>query len=238
MLHVCLVASVAVCLARAHEAPPCISGEQVQAYFAGEVDFGDGVGEPCNPSLKECWFDAEVQSGPDEHGTYHVTWADATPSFREAQLLLLIRCSSDCWEVHGSQLHRAASDEACGIAAGAALQSTEDTGAGRMRRPTAPSPTLMLRLHWEASDVAWRDEAIAKLRAEFRPQQVIGDFDWHVVMRFGDPESCDEAHDILRSLLSLCVDSEGCFRHPFVQAVEYEDCQAHLPQTRHERLDL
>ena len=23
--------------------------------------------------------------------------------------------------------------------------------------------------------------------------EVIGDFDWHVVMRFGDPESCDEA---------------------------------------------
>ena len=39
----------------------CERGEGVEAYFAGEVDFGDGIAEPCNPSIDDCWFEAQVQ---------------------------------------------------------------------------------------------------------------------------------------------------------------------------------
>ncbi|CAE7710959.1 unnamed protein product [Symbiodinium microadriaticum] len=165
----CSVAWIVICVTSAPPDPaePCPGGEQVWAYFAGEVDFGDGVAEPCNPSIKECWFDAEVQYGPDEHGVYHVVWADGTPSFRE---------------VHGSQLLRLDSDKACGTAA--ALQASQDRG------PIAP--TLLLRLHWEASDDAWHADAVAKLREDFGPEEVIDDFDWHVIMRFKHTAACEE----------------------------------------------
>ena len=91
--------------------------------------------------MQECWFDAEaflsillwgtvlraqlhvkVQHGPDDHGVYHVVWADATPSFQEvgssARAIATYPChrtviSHTCFgrpadspEVHGSQLLR------------------------------------------------------------------------------------------------------------------------------------
>lgn len=56
-----------LCLARSWTASPadilCKPGEQVHAYFAGEIEQSDvsGLREPCNPSLHDCWFDAEVK---------------------------------------------------------------------------------------------------------------------------------------------------------------------------------
>ena len=96
--------------------------------------------------MQECWFDAEaffntsqscrlvrsllleVQYGPDEHGVYHVVWADGTPSFREVGIFCTgnLRITSaiaplsatrapedpaDSREVHGSQLLRLDSDK-------------------------------------------------------------------------------------------------------------------------------
>eukprot|EP00439_Symbiodinium_sp_Y106_P042891 s283_g5.t1 len=207
---------ICVIIAPADPAEPCQDGEQVWAYFAGEVDFGDGVAEPCNPSMKECWFDAEVQHGPDDHGVYHVVWADATPSFQE---------------VHGSQLLRLDSNKACGVARAAASETSQDRG------PVAP--TLLLRLHWEASDVAWRADAVAKLREDFGPEEVIDDFDWHVIMRFKHAAACEEVRDLLQNLVNLCDDPESCFRHPYVQAVDYEACEsARTDVSQGSRLEL
>lgn len=56
-----------LCLARGWTASPadilCKPGEQVHAYFAGEIEQSDvfGLREPCNPSLHDCWFDAKVK---------------------------------------------------------------------------------------------------------------------------------------------------------------------------------
>ena len=64
----------------------------------------------------------------------------------------------------------------------------------------------------EASDVAWRADAVAKLREDFGPEEagiicrlevsmrlarpaiaeVIDDFDWHVIMRFKHAAACEE----------------------------------------------
>ena len=56
-----------MCFTRGWTASPadihCKPGEQVHAYFAGEIEQGDvfGLREPCNPSMHDCWFDAEVK---------------------------------------------------------------------------------------------------------------------------------------------------------------------------------
>uniref|UniRef100_A0A7S4Q3V0 Uncharacterized protein n=1 Tax=Alexandrium monilatum TaxID=311494 RepID=A0A7S4Q3V0_9DINO len=74
----------------------CATGEQVEAYYAGEVNLGAGS-DPCLPTMQECWFPAEIESGPDEYGVYTVAWADGDQNFRQ---------------VHASTTRRRLTDEA------------------------------------------------------------------------------------------------------------------------------
>eukprot|EP00931_Biecheleriopsis_adriatica_P016953 TRINITY_DN12330_c0_g1_i2.p1 TRINITY_DN12330_c0_g1~~TRINITY_DN12330_c0_g1_i2.p1 ORF type:complete len:194 (-),score=38.59 TRINITY_DN12330_c0_g1_i2:58-639(-) len=150
----------------------CAIGEKVDAYFGGEVDLGDGFGEPCNPTVKECWFAAEV---------------------------------------HATHTRRTSTGEACGDGSGTVRPSEE--------LESLPC-TLLLHLHWEASDEAWRTTASQRLEEELMPDEVIGDFDWHLIFRYRDVGVCEQAHATLQSLLRTCPDEDRCYVHPYVKAVE------------------
>mmetsp|Transcript_17681 Transcript_17681/g.40009 ORF Transcript_17681/g.40009 Transcript_17681/m.40009 type:complete len:240 (+) Transcript_17681:54-773(+) len=179
----------------------CAIGEQIEAYFAGEVQVGAG-NEPCNPTMPECWFPAEIESGPDFFGVYTVSWGDGDTNYRE---------------VHASTTRRSLTDEACGSPEGDTGPMTEDD---EWERPEIAC-TIMPQLHWEASEPEWNAHALRALREEFAPDEVLDCFRWHVVFRFYDVDRCEQAYETLNNLLSRCKDPEKCYAHPYVKAVRY-----------------
>lgn len=195
-----------LCLARGWTASPadilCKPGEQVHAYFAGEIEQSDvfGLREPCNPSLHDCWFDAKVKEGPDAHGVYTILWADSG-----------VASSA----VHAMHM-RHTSGRQCGW---------DPWDTTRVKPRTVPRlPSHLLRMHWEASDFRWRSNALSEIKKEVLPDEVVSDFDWHVILRYGDQMACEKAHEILRTTLTSCQDPNSCYRHPYVRAIEYVSC--------------
>ena len=85
-------------------------------------------------------------------------------------------------------------------------------------------PTLLLRMHWEASNLGWRSSALSEIKKELLPDEVVSDFDWHVILRFVDHMVCEKAHEILRTTLTSCQDPNSCYKHPYVRAIEYVSC--------------
>jgi hypothetical protein len=79
------------------------------------------------------------------------------------------------------------------------------------------------RLHWEGSDPAWNKEAVDSLKAQFKPDEVIDGFDWHVILRFNDVNKCEKAYNAIDKVLKQCTeqDQEKCHTHKHVKAIEY-----------------
>jgi len=191
----------------------CAIGEHVEAYFAGEVELGAGI-EPCNPTMAECWFPAEISEGPDSNGVYLVDWDDAHEHFRL---------------VHATQTKRTLDGEACGQSS--ALQKHADDDA-LLSTPDIPC-TIVLRLHWEASEPTWNRQAVANLKEEFLPDEIIDDFEWHVIFRYLDVDHCEQTHNTLWNLLKDCADKERCYAHPYVKGIHYI---GDSPETRRKRI--
>eukprot|EP00927_Polykrikos_kofoidii_P063303 TRINITY_DN58111_c0_g1_i1.p1 TRINITY_DN58111_c0_g1~~TRINITY_DN58111_c0_g1_i1.p1 ORF type:complete len:301 (-),score=24.32 TRINITY_DN58111_c0_g1_i1:129-1031(-) len=176
--------------------PECASGELVDAYFGGEVDLGSGA-EPCNPTVSECWYPAEIEVGPDDDGIYEVAWSDRSEEFRA---------------VHGSLTRRSLDGTACGFASEKAPYP----------QPLQEVPcTIVPQFHWEGSTPSWNREAISALRAELVPDEFVEGFDWHVIFRFHDLDHCERAYETLAFVLQGCECPERCYRHPYVKSVEY-----------------
>eukprot|EP00747_Dinoflagellata_sp_TGD_P097398 gnl/TRDRNA2_/TRDRNA2_167130_c0_seq1.p1 gnl/TRDRNA2_/TRDRNA2_167130_c0~~gnl/TRDRNA2_/TRDRNA2_167130_c0_seq1.p1 ORF type:complete len:203 (-),score=30.21 gnl/TRDRNA2_/TRDRNA2_167130_c0_seq1:6-614(-) len=172
----------------------CAMGEEVTAFFAGEVNVGGG-GESCNPTMSECWFLARIDAGPDAAGVYTLSWADGDPDARK---------------VHASHTKRVSSGEACGLPkVYAGKGPAEDQEGSAWNAPEIPCTTL-LRLHWEGSDIKWNGEAIKELKAELLPDEVIDGFDWHLVMRFHDVDRCERAYETVARVVGQCDDKLNC----------------------------
>jgi len=182
----------------------CAIGEEVLAYFAGEIEIGGGR-EACLPTRPGCWFPATVDEGPDPYGVYLVSWADGEDSHRA---------------VHASGLKRTLSGELCGSGEEAVRASKK-----KEWKPPQLDCTLLLQLHWEASEAEWREAAMNTLRVELAPDEVVAGFDWHVIFRYQDPDRCELAYETVASVLRRCTKKEGdaerCYAHPLVRAVEY-----------------
>ena len=140
-----------------------------------------------------------AQEGPDAHGVYTVVWAGGDTSFSA---------------VHAMHM-RHESGYSCGL----------DTAVAKA--PTALNErfTLLLRMHWEASDPAWRGRALWEIKKEVVPDEMVSDFDWHVILRFLDRTACEHAHEILQKTLSICKDPNSCYSHPYVRAIEEVSCR-------------
>lgn len=180
----------------------CPIGTPVRAFYAGSVNLGNGD-EPCTPGMEACMFVGAVASGPDADGHYMINWEDGDPNNRR---------------VHASRVTQQSSGETCSLpAANAPMDEDEDE---KWVPPEIPC-TLLPRLHWEGSDPKWNKEAIDSLKAEFRPDEVIDGFDWHVIMRFHDVNRCEKAFNTINNVLAKCEDKEKCYNHPYVKAIEY-----------------
>mmetsp|Transcript_118020 Transcript_118020/g.204219 ORF Transcript_118020/g.204219 Transcript_118020/m.204219 type:complete len:218 (+) Transcript_118020:3-656(+) len=188
-----------VCL----DAGACAPGDGVTAFFAGQVDLGNGPQE-CTPAIESCFFPAKVASGPDAEGYYTVNWEDGDENNRRV--------------VH-KQVRLSATGESCD---GASPPPRDDDEDGNWVPPEIPC-TILSRLHWEGSDPKWNKEAVESLRKEFKPDEVIDGFDWHVILRFNDADRCEAVFKSLEVVLRRCKeeDQEKCHTHKYVKAIEY-----------------
>ena len=164
----------------------CGPGDAVRAYFAGDLDLGEGP-EQCDPSMPDCWFPGVISQGPLATGSYLVAWPDGTAS-----------------AVHARQVFQG----------GACDEGTALT--------PAAGPSVLLRLHWEASEELWRQRATRAIGEELGPESMVSDFEWHLILRYSDERSCKQAVDSLKqSLLQP-------YGHPYVRSLEYESCGQEL----------
>ena len=166
----------------------CGPGDAVRAYFAGDLDLGEGP-EQCDPSMPDCWMDGVIQQGPDA-GSYLVAWPQGTAGTVHAQQVFLQGSACD---------EEAEREEIAGAAA-----------------------SLLLRLHWEASEEVWRQQAAAAIREELVPESMVKDFEWHLILRYSDQMSCRQAVESLRQSLIRP------YGHPYVRSLEYESCGQEL----------
>merc|ERR1712048_400767 len=83
--------------------------------------------------------------------------------------------------------------------------------------------TILPRLHWEGSDPDWNRQATQALKDEYKPDELIDGFDWHVILRFNDADKCEAAYNSLDKALKQCteMDPEKCRTHKYVKAIEY-----------------
>jgi len=161
------------------------------------LDLGVGI-EPCLPTKPECWFPATITDGPDRYGIYSLSWHDGVEGFNA---------------VHVSSLRRSLTEEACG-------EQRLDEAQSQWVAPEIPC-TLLMQLHWEASEDTWREHAVTTLRDELQPDTVIADFDWHVIFRFDSVDRCGQAYDAIKTLLDMCEDAERCYTHPYIRTVQH-----------------
>uniref|UniRef100_A0A7R9ZZV4 Uncharacterized protein n=1 Tax=Pyrodinium bahamense TaxID=73915 RepID=A0A7R9ZZV4_9DINO len=187
----------------AAEGAPCVPGEPVAAFFAGQVDLGGGSGiTTCTPEMEQCYFPGRIHSGPDAEGIFDINWDDGDTTNRR---------------VHHSHTRRGDTAQPCDGPVPPPSEEDED-----WVPPEIPC-TILPRLHWEGSDPEWNKEAIESLRNEYQPDEVIDGFDWHVILRFNDVNRCEAAYSSLDSALQKCTepDPEKCRTHKYVKAVEY-----------------
>jgi len=192
------------------EAVVCPPAEPVSAFYAGQVDLGAGPAE-CSPEMEACYFPGKVFEGPDEAGNYMIDWDDGDTANRH---------------VHHTKVRKIASGQPCS-GPEVVLDDDEDEN---WVPPEIPC-TILPRLHWEGSDPDWNKEAIASLKKEYRPDEVIDGFDWHVILRFHDVDKCEACFNSLSDVLKKCkqADPEKCHSHAYVKAIEYVGDD---PQTR------
>lgn len=202
-------------LARPSCAADCKAGEPVAAFFAGEVDRGNGP-EACKPDMELCFFPGKIASGPDADGTYTIDWDDGDANNRKVQ--------------HASVKH-ASSGQAC---SGPLQLGTE---ADDHWTPPEIACTILPRLHWEGSDPEWNSAAIALLRQDYQPDELIDGFDWHVILRFYDVNRCERTYAALDKILKSCTDQnpDACRTHKYVKAIEYvgDDPETRRKSGRH-----
>lgn len=183
----------------------CPPGERVMAFFAGQVDLGGGTVEACKPELEQCFFPGSVDSGPNQEGIFVINWDDGDETVRH---------------VHHTKVQRTSTGEACD---GPPEQLFPEQGGEEDWVPPEIACTVMPRLHWEGSEEEWNRKAVAALKKELKPDEVIDGFDWHVILRFNSADRCEEAYEALQSVLKLCKEKnpEDCRTHKYVKAVEY-----------------
>lgn len=217
-------AAGAVLLPRCIDSAACPPGQVVTAFFAGEIDLGNGA-EACKPHMNDCYYGGKVNAGPEQNGMMTIDWDDEDPGNRQV--------------VH-TQVRHGDTGEACDPApapkkVGKVPKKAQEApkAAPAHAPPANPSDdnwvppeipcTILPRLHWEGSDPTWNKEAIASLKADFNPDEVIDGFDWHVILRFNDANKCEKAFDSLAKVLNECKeqDQEKCHTHKYVKAVEY-----------------
>lgn len=190
-------------LPRALYSVPCPPNEPVIAFFAGQVDLGAAGVEPCKPDMEQCHFPGRISTGPDAEGNYMIDWDDGDLSNRK---------------VHHMKVKQSSSGEACAGPSPAPPAEDDDNWVP----PEIPC-TILPRLHWEGSDPEWNKEAVAALKNEYKPDEVIDGFDWHVILRFNDADRCEATYKSLDTTLSKCkeTDPEKCRTHKYVKAIEY-----------------
>lgn len=206
---------VSAALPGAHTVP-CPPGEPVKAFFVGSIDLGNGP-EDCKATMEACYFGGAIASGPEADGHYMINWEDGDPNNRR---------------VHSSMVKQLSSGQACngpaaakGPAKAPPQSQTPPAGADDDDENWVPPEipcTLLPRLHWEGSDPKWNKEAVEALRGEFKPDELIDGFDWHVILRFNDVNRCEAAYQKISGVLAQCGDDqEKCFAHKYVKAIEY-----------------
>jgi len=222
------------------DAGSCPPGEPVHAFFAGEIDLGKGP-EPCKPEMEDCHYSAKISSGPDASGTITVDWDDADPNVRQVAFSQVksVSTGETCdgpKPKAGKVPPKAAKKQEAPQQQKAPPQAPPGAHDDNWVPPEIPC-TILPRLHWEGSDPAWNKEAIASLRSEFNPDEVIDGFDWHVILRFNDADKCEAAFNALAKVLGQCkdTDQEKCHTHKYVKAVEYvgDEPEARRSSGRH-----
>jgi len=182
----------------------CTPGEPVSAFFAGQVDLGNGEITTCKPEMEYCFFPGKIYSGPDAEGTYVINWDDGDTAVQRVNHELVKQIGSGA------------------VCDGAEPPPGEEEQEEGWVPPEIPC-TVLPRLHWEGSDPPWNKEAIEALKTSFEPDEVIDGFDWHVILRFNNVDRCEAAFKSLKRVLDECKepDPEKCRTHPYVKAVEY-----------------
>jgi len=217
-----------VLLPRCLNAGACPPGQAVTAFFAGEIDLGQGP-VPCQPDMNDCYYGGKISSGPDSSGTITIDWEDGDPNVRS---------------VPYTQVRHGTTGETCdGPPPPKKVGKVPPKAKAAQQEPPKATPppkapfnpdsdnwvppeiacTILPRLHWEGSDPAWNKEAIESLKKEFKPDEVIDGFDWHVILRFNDVNKCEASFDAIAKVLQQCkeTDQEKCHTHKYIKALEY-----------------
>lgn len=177
----------------------CNPGEAAQAFYAGSVAEGQ-----CNPTMAQCWFFGTIAEGPSADGVFTMNWEDGDPENRQ---------------VHHSKVKKRETGEVCSLPE--AGYEDEDYEEDPPWEPPEIPCTILPRLHWEGSDPKWNKEAIDALKAEWKPDEVIDGFDWHVILRFNEANRCEQCFNTIKAVLDKCEDVEKCYTHPYIKAIEY-----------------
>lgn len=205
----CRVLAIVVWSRRASGVAECSVGERVTAFYAGQVDRGSGV-EVCAPTMAECYFSGGVAAEADRDGLLTIDWDDGDVGHRH---------------VHHTHVRQSSSGDWC---SGLAVPELDEDD--HWVPPEIPC-TILSRLHWEGSREDWNKEAVSALKSELQPDEVIDGFDWHVILRFHDADSCERAFTAINDVLRQCTepDPESCRTHKYVKAIEYVGDE---PETR------
>lgn len=164
--------------------------------------------------MEACHFTGTVASGPEADSHYMINWDDGDPNNRKV-------LSTYVWQASSGQVCDGpkATKGPAKTPPQQKPPAAEDDDENWVP-PEIPC-TLLPRLHWEGSDPKWNKEAVESLRSEFKPDELIDGFDWHVILRFNDVNRCEGAYKKVSGVLATCDDQEKCFAHKYIKAIEY-----------------